>query len=347
MKILYLGNFYDFKQEGFLTLFRDLKNYFSQKNKVYVNDFSKAKKADIIHLHSSGFYEVIKFRDIPGKKIYSLYSNIVPNYFKSILDVVQNLSFETPGDGGISAFDRLIKKVCYVISQFVPVFVKRYFLHQVDLVLLPNKWLASKLKLENSRVIHHGIDVMKFKKLKSVRESKKIKVCYFGHPTASKGLIELIKAFSQLNEKNFDKQIFPTFKNNKLIRFIKARDLSIKVKGLVDNIVEEYNKTDIIVLPYRHHIGAIATPLTLIEAMACEKAIITTDLPHLREICGDAVYYVNPYSVKDIVKGIEHLARNKELREKLGKKARKRIVTTYNQEKMFKAYQKLYEEFIS
>jgi len=345
IKILYLGNFYDFKREGFLTLFKDLMDHFSKKNKVFLNEVSKAKKVDIIHLHSSGFFEVIKFRDIPGKKIYSLYSNIVPNYFKSILDVFQGMALQASRSRGLPFLDRFIKKSCYIISQFIPVFVKRYYLHQMDLVILPNKWLANKLKLRNSRVIHQGIDVAKFRKLKHTI-SKKINVCYFGHPSASKGIIELIKACSKLDEK-FNKKFFFTFSNNNLIRFVKSRDSSIKVHGPVNNIVEEYNKGDIIILPYRHHIGAIATPLTLIEAMACERAIITTDLPHLREICGDAVYYVKPYSVGDIVKGIEYLAKNKKLRITLGKKARKRIVCYYNQKKMFQDYQNLYNTFIS
>ncbi|MBN2368652.1 glycosyltransferase, partial [Candidatus Woesearchaeota archaeon] len=221
------------------------------------------------------------------------------------------------------------------------------FLNKIDVVVLPSTWLKNKLKLKNSVVIRQGINIEKHNQIDVKRRNNKLNIRYFGHPTPDKGFLEVIGSFSKLDSSIYSKIIFSTNINPKIITYIEKKDNKIKVHGLITDIVEEYNKSDIVILPYRHPIGAIATPLVLLEAMACERAVITSDLPHLREICGNSVFYVKPYSVKDIVKAIEYLAERPKLRAKLGKKARMRIVNYYNQEKMFKEYENLYKKIIS
>ena len=54
-----------------------------------------------------------------------------------------------------------------------------------------------------------------------------------------------------------------------------------------------------------------------LEAMACGCPVITSKVSSLPEACGDAAYYVNPYSVNDIAKGISEVLTNEKLRKKM------------------------------
>ena len=60
-----------------------------------------------------------------------------------------------------------------------------------------------------------------------------------------------------------------------------------------------------------------ASPLPPIEAMACGCPVIASDIPSLKERCGDAALYCNPHSVDAIEKTVEHLVDNRELQVKL------------------------------
>ena len=341
MKITYLGNFNDIKCEGLITITRDLRGHFSK----HINSINTLKKdSQLIHIHSSGFYESIKYRKIKFKKVYSLHSNIKNNFFKLIKNYCDYYShIGSFWVGNHNKKDRLMKTVMALLSNITPIFIKRYFLNKMDLVIVPNKLTYNSLKLKNSQIIHQGINTQKFKPYKKI--NNKLKIRYFGHPTTSKGLIDVIHSFNLL--KNYETELFLTKLNPKLKKYVKKHSPKTKVHGLTKNIVQEYNNSNIIILPYIHTGGAIATPLVLIEAMACECAIITTNLPHLKEICGDSVIYVNPHSVNDIVKKVNFLANNPKLRKELGRKARARVVKYYNQEKMFKEYEKLYNKIAS
>lgn len=344
MKILYLGDFGDPSFEGLITILNKLKNYFRARYDLIINKMSVVPKADVINVHSSGFYAAIKYRKIKHKIIYSLHSDILVDPLRILYDHFFDYFFLfSMKQDKIPLFDRFIKFSMKTLSAITPVFVKLYFLKKMDVVVVPHEFMAKKMKMKNIKVIQHGVDVDRFRKIKA-GSSKKIRVRYIGHPHPSKGFVEVVKAFSKLDEKIFDKAIFPTKKHDKMLSFVRRYDKTINIYGLLDNIIEEYNKTDILVLPYRHEAGAIATPLVLLEAMACECAIITSYLQNTREICEDSVIYVKPYDFKDVINKIKYLAKRPELRKKLGKKARQRVVKNYDQRKMFKNYENLYND---
>jgi len=317
--------------------------HFSKNHEVSVNDPEKAMGADIINIHSSGFLESFDLEKYPGKKVYSLHANINPIRFKGVRDIAKRSLFEAKEDTHITQKHRFKKNSIYLLSQFIPTAIKRYFLNKVDKVIVPNAWLCEQLKLSNGRYIRHGIDIEKFRRVLVKKDPTKINVRYFGHPSPGKGLIEVIDSFAKLG-KNYEKKIFLSNTNKKIQDYINERDPTIKLHGYTENIVEEYSKADIIVLPYVHSSGAISTPLVLVEAMACEAPVITSDLPHLREICGDTVTYVKPKSRSDLTIAIRKLAKEPQLRREQGRKAREQIVKYHNQKEMFEKYEALYNQ---
>jgi len=91
--------------------------------------------------------------------------------------------------------------------------------------------------------------------------------------------------------------------------------------------------TDICLIPFKR--GAIsenALPLKLFEYMACEKPVLSTDLPGVRAIAGDKVMYVANY--REYKEKIMELYKNDKLRREMGKIGRKFVVENYNWEKI-------------
>ncbi len=62
-----------------------------------------------------------------------------------------------------------------------------------------------------------------------------------------------------------------------------------------------------------------------LEAMKCGCPVIVSDIPPHREVCGDAAFYVDPFSVESIREGILKVLRDRDLREKLVKKGSERV----------------------
>jgi glycosyltransferase involved in cell wall biosynthesis len=348
-KISYFCNLSDQKSnisktEGLLSLFLKLNKHFGKQYFVSSNNNSKQNKGDLIHICSSGFSEVITFKKIIKRSIYSLYSNVNSPPIKMGLDYLQNFHYFYDSRGPKGEFKRLVRTMKMIASHLVPISLKRYYLNKPKLVVLPNNYTAKLLKLNNYVVIPPGINVKKFTKKRVIKKDNKINVAFFGHPTAPKGLLEVINSFSKLSSQEYNKQLFLSFKNKKIVKTVHKIDKTIKITGFCPNIIEEYNQSDIVVLPYRHNAGAIANPLVLLEAMSCGKAIITTNVPNIKEIGKNAVTYVEPYSVKQIVKAIKYLKKNHSIREELGKKARKVIIQHYDEKDMFKKYFQIYKK---
>lgn len=96
-----------------------------------------------------------------------------------------------------------------------------------------------------------------------------------------------------------------------------------------------------------------AQPLSLLEAMSANKPIITTDVGS----CGELILGSNDYigeagivapvmDYEAIADAIVRLAKDSNLREKMGQAGRKRASTYYTIENMGKCYRKLYEELV-
>lgn len=329
-----------FRIEGYLSQVKSLLLHVRKKHQLFVNQLPKIQAGDLVHIHDSGFYSAYKFRRLPNRKVISIHSSPEPKYFKVLKDLAGTFRIIPFKEQPYRSTTLWIKKLTFLlISAFIPLSIKRFFLKKTTIVVLPSKVSQQELNLKNSTVIYQSIDTRRFHKKK--KKKKELSIAYFGHLAASKGIFEVLKTFQQLN---YDKNLYLTTVTQSFRELAKRTDSHIKVHGFVTDIVQAYNNTDIILAPFRHSGGAIATPLVLLEAMACERAIVTSDLPHLREICGDAVLYVTPGDTQALVKAIEKLAKNKKLREKLGKKARARVVKQYDQKDMFAAYDALYKE---
>ena len=93
---------------------------------------------------------------------------------------------------------------------------------------------------------------------------------------------------------------------------------------------------DICAMPFprTEHYAYYMSPLKLFEYMASGKAILATDLPSVTDVLthGETAYIVEPGNKDALCEAIITLKNDKELREKLGRNARKIVLEKYTWE---------------
>ena len=132
---------------------------------------------------------------------------------------------------------------------------------------------------------------------------------------------------------------------NKLRKLISKLKLSDKV--ILAGFVSESEKwvllkrCDIFVLPSMIE----GLPLAIIEAMACGKPVIATNIKPFSEIIRDGVtgILVPVCSPERIAEAIIYLALNPEKRKEMGKKARETVREKFSLERMVEDTEKVYE----
>lgn len=337
LKISFFGDFAELPTEGRFTFVLNLKRGLEQNGfKVSFNDLN----ADIIHAHSSGIFLSRKISKIKKKYkkpcIYSLYSTCESKFSEYLKYYQEQWSYFQ---------NELSLKHCILASSsIIPLEYKRKWLKNLDLVIVPSQYIQAKL-FENTKVIHIGIDIDKFRSNAKEEKRDEIITSFIGANNSGKGFLDFAEATKRFNNPKMVFKAFITEIPNKLRKYTASINDQIELYEKQRVMSEVYNKSDIIVLPYRMSLAAIANPLVLLEAMSCERGIVTTNLPNIREIVKDSGLLVDPYSPEQIADKIS-IFRDENLRTKLGKRAREIIKERYNEKKMVKEYIKVYDELI-
>ena len=105
-----------------------------------------------------------------------------------------------------------------------------------------------------------------------------------------------------------------------------------------------YNFSDIVVFPVRDMKGKFDVPLAVIEAMACAKPVIISDLPILREFSNSKNSVMIPTGNTEVLwQNIIDLSQKNDLRKDLGLSARKYAEDNFNIKNVAGHYTKIYE----
>jgi glycosyltransferase involved in cell wall biosynthesis len=202
-----------------------------------------------------------------------------------------------------------------------------------DLIIVPfevtRKDIVSKLNVDSKkvRIICYGVDTEIFKPLKlaasDTASKRRKKVVFFvGGFNPRKGIDVLMEAFSKITKEQHDVELWICGKWNYFDGVALAKKLGIsdyiRVLGHVpDSLLPMYyNLADLVVLPYR-----IGFSLPVLEAMACGKAVITSDTADLKEVVGGFVETVCPTDVERLAEAISRVLANESLRIAMGERA--------------------------
>jgi len=247
----------------------------------------------------------------------------------------------------------------------VAAFFIRIILRLIDTHVVVSKSMITSAMESGSqpskiRVIYNGINLENFsleegceKILSRYRISNdEIVVLYLGRLVSIKRPRDLIIAFSEVANKIKKSRLIIAGKGNeeenlkKLVSKLKLEDKVI-FTGFVSG-KEKWcllKRCDMLVLPSIIE----ASPTAVIEAMACGKPVIATNIKALAEMINNGVtgILVPACSPKHLAEAIIHLALNPEKRERMGTMARKVVEEKFNMKRIASQYMELYQELIN
>ena len=110
------------------------------------------------------------------------------------------------------------------------------------------------------------------------------------------------------------------------------------------NLPQYYNSADIVVLPSELE----SFGMVLIEAMACKKPVIATDLESVRSVVTDGSegMLISPKDADSLAGKIQYLLNNSKVRQEMGEKGRAKVETRYAWPKIIPRLIRMYEEVL-
>jgi glycosyltransferase involved in cell wall biosynthesis len=186
-------------------------------------------------------------------------------------------------------------------------------------------------------------------------------VLFAGEYTRLKAIDDIIKAAEIIfkNNQNNDikfvlacriKSTQDRTKKEGIIQQIKQRGFSKQIifKETVENMADLYNLSDVNIFPVREMAGKFDIPLALIEAMACKKPVIVSDIPVLQEFIKNKENGLVTPKAKpgNLAENILKLKRENKLREKISQSGFNFVKENFDIERNIKKYNKLYQEML-
>lgn len=111
------------------------------------------------------------------------------------------------------------------------------------------------------------------------------------------------------------------------------------------NMADIYNLCDISLFPVQNMYGKFDVPLVVIEAMACEKPVIISDIPILKEFANEKnSITIERGNLQQLTDAIFDLYNNPEKRTVIGKAGRQFCEENFDIKKVSSVYEKIYAE---
>jgi glycosyltransferase involved in cell wall biosynthesis len=119
----------------------------------------------------------------------------------------------------------------------------------------------------------------------------------------------------------------------------------VELLGWHDEMASVFARSHIVCLPSH---GGEGVPRSLMEAAACGRPIVTTDVPGCRDVVhdGDNGLLVRPQQVAPLAQALGKLIGNGELRRAMGKRGRERTVAEFSVEIVADQTLRLYAELL-
>ena len=204
------------------------------------------------------------------------------------------------------------------------------------------------------QVISFGVDLEEIKQCLDKAEIKEIKkkykefVLFVGRLNYYKGGEYLVEAMRDVNA---NLVIVGEGKQRKLLKK-KTKDLKIENKVFFlptqerEKLINFYKASEVFILPSIFKSEAFG--IVLIEAMACGKPVISTELgtgTSWVNIDGKTGFVIPSKDSKAISQAIKKILENKKLAQELSQNAKQRIEEEFSLEKMLQRIAKLYSMF--
>ena len=332
-----------------------------------INDWWKGKQANL-ELYSKDFDEIferINIRYLTKKKISPVlqelssidkakrvlkedfdvhlnYNTLVLGYLiakeiKTVYDMSDDL-------GAMIGASPQIPWVLRPFGVFLGDFLIKKNIKASEKVTTTTKTLVKSYNIPKDRceIIPNGVDTSLFRNHENAKNELGFNGFTIGYVGVLREWVDLEPVFAAV--KQLDEEI-------KLIivgregRFEEHVNLSKKY-GILDRVVfagmvpysqvpKYISAMDVCLIPFRlDSITENALPLKLFEYLACEKPVISAELPGVKTVAGNVVAYAS--KVEEYKERITELYRNEELRNRTGKAGRRLVEKNYDWSKIIK-----------
>ena len=208
-----------------------------------------------------------------------------------------------------------------------------------------------KVPPEKIEVIYNGVDVRRFRPIQVSDDAEAKRVVVMARIDRLKDIMNIIDAMGYVVNEHNDAfcQIFGPIEDEvyyeQCLNRIRELGLEnyISFMGPTDIPEVEYNRAMVVAQPSLSE----GFPYTIIEAMACGKPVVATDVGGVREALGECGIVVPPRSPKLLAEGIIRLLDDPELRESMGGMARVRAVKLFPHERFIEDYRRVYVQAVS
>lgn len=246
-------------------------------------------------------------------------------------------------------------------QKFKNFFIEKIALKKADAIISVSDFTAGytakifNLK-QSIKTINNSIDTSKFKKSNEV--VIKGQLLYFGTIIRKKGVLELAKAFNIVSREYPEvalvllgkdaKDIFEDRSTLQIFLEHLSEDAKCKVKHVQEVTYEEVkgyvSNANVVLLPS----FAEAFPMTWLETLAMEKALVSSNIGWAKELMvdGETGFTVNPREHKLFAKKIIQLLNDDMLCETFGKKGRKHVLEKFSVDVVFKKNLEFYNSLI-
>lgn len=233
----------------------------------------------------------------------------------------------------------LLKRLAYPLMKLYT----RYLYNKCSLLIVPSENIADMLTWQRistpKKVVHLGVDHKKFTRgnKKEARKALGIPedafvVGFHGRLGYEKNLLTLSRAFMNLKAKN--KRLLVVGEGVEKLRLRLQKVKGILLPGKQTNVVLYLQAMDVYVMPSFTE----TTSLAVLEAMACELPIVASPVGFIQQYIADGTngYFFETKNWYNLSRKLQVLHDDVLLREKLGKAARKTILSQFNWEETAK-----------
>ena len=202
-------------------------------------------------------------------------------------------------------------------------------------------------------ILGSGVDVERFQPQISEAKNPLPVVLLAARLLWHKGIREFVEAAQLLHEKEIEAEFWlagmPDMSNPAAVPVSRLlywhRQGHVRWLGFQKDMPALYQKAAVVCLPTRYREGI---PVTLLEAAACAKPLVATDMPGCREIIrdGENGFLVKPGDVPNLAAALEKLLLDSQLREKFGCQGRQLVIDGFSDKKVISDTFTVYKDIL-
>lgn len=352
-----------------------LIKYLSKNHKITVlsiNDWWKGGQENL-EIYSKDFnaiFDEIDYNYLTDKKVSPILQELCPSKkIKEILkkDFDVHLNYSTLISGylaskrintvydiadDLSAMIRASPQIPFLLQPFGgylgDIMIRKNIANSERVTVTTDELIQScNIPDNKAEVVPNGVDINMFQNYGDTKEELGLEGFVIGYVGVLREWVDLKPVFAAL--KHLD---------NKITMVVVGREGDFegnvnlaKKYGVADRVVftgmvpytqvpKYISAMDICLIPFmRGAISENALPLKLFEYMACEKPVITSEIPGIKNAVGNDVVYAR--NAKEYETKIYELYKNDKLRYDMGKKGRQLVEEKYNWETIVAKLEKI------